>query len=163
MPLLAGIVQHARGERPESAYSVNQPVPLPARPARETWTVVKPDGTKQQLAGDAGTFAATDQPGIYRLQAPGIEHEFAVNLVASESDTAPMAAEQLEQHGVLVGDLPMVSQEIERLRKMRDHELEGRQKIWKWLIVAVLGVVVCETWLARPRLTNQEPAGEVTE
>jgi hypothetical protein len=31
---------------------------------------------------------------------------------------------------------------------LRDVELENRQKVWRWLLAAVLGVLVFETWLA---------------
>jgi len=36
----------------------------------------------------------------------------------------------------------------EQLRQQRDIELESRQKVWRWLIVAALGVLILETWLA---------------
>jgi hypothetical protein len=31
---------------------------------------------------------------------------------------------------------------------MRNLELENRQKLWRWLILAAFGVLVIETWLA---------------
>jgi hypothetical protein len=31
---------------------------------------------------------------------------------------------------------------------MQNSELENRQKLWRWLIVAALGVLIAETWLA---------------
>ena len=41
------------------------------------------------------------------------------------------------------------SQEQEqRERQMRITELESKQKMWRWLIVAAIGVLMIETWLA---------------
>ena len=31
---------------------------------------------------------------------------------------------------------------------MQNAELEGRQKLWRWLILAAIGVLIVETWLA---------------
>jgi hypothetical protein len=33
-------------------------------------------------------------------------------------------------------------------------QLESRQKLWQWLVVAAFGMVVAETWLAG-RITKQ--------
>ena len=49
---------------------------------------------------------------------------------------------------------------VERRRQMRDVELEKKQKLWRWLIVAALGILVLETWLAgrkRPLTSNDMP------
>ncbi len=40
------------------------------------------------------------------------------------------------------------AERIERVRQQRDTELEGRQKVWHWLIAAALAVLVLETWWA---------------
>jgi hypothetical protein len=31
---------------------------------------------------------------------------------------------------------------------LQDVQIESRQKFWQWLIVAALGILVAETWLA---------------
>jgi len=31
---------------------------------------------------------------------------------------------------------------------LHNAELEARQKLWRWLIIAALGVLLVETWLA---------------
>jgi hypothetical protein len=40
------------------------------------------------------------------------------------------------------------AQELARLRQLHDTELEGRQKLWRWLLVAALAVLGVETWWA---------------
>ncbi len=123
------------------------------RPAR---TILRPDGSEVKLAADARAFTETSEPGIYRLVAGERGRRFAVNVAADESKTAPLEVAQLEQFGVR---LRTQTEEGERSQQLRDLELEGRQKLWRWLIAGALGVLILETWLAgllsRPR---REPA-----
>ena len=65
-----------------------------------------------------------------------------------------MEVEQLEQRGVRLGTQATRSEEYERLRQLRDRELESKQKMWKWLVVLALVVVGAETWLAGRRASR---------
>jgi hypothetical protein len=73
---------------------------------------------------------------------------FAVNLAAAESNTAPLELEKLEQLGVPMGTDLTRAERLQRIRQLRDTELEGRQHVWRWMLVAVLGLLVVETWWA---------------
>lgn len=112
-------------------------------------TVRKPDGTTVHLASSETRFTQTDQPGIYELLGAPTPVKFAVNLDAAESRTAPMPVDELERLGV-----PMKSTEAApavvaaKLETLHNAELEARQKLWRWLIVAALAVLLVETWLA---------------
>jgi hypothetical protein len=83
------------------------------------------------------------------VQVPQSPVRFAVNLDPSESKTAPLPVDELERLG-----LPMKTPEIELSKRteqrqiVHNAELEGRQKLWRWLIVAALVVLMGETWLA---------------
>jgi hypothetical protein len=96
-------------------------------------------------------FSATDRPGIYTVEGAAGLDRFAVNVPAAESKTAPLAIEELEQLGVrLAGHQRSISPEqaaAER-RQLLAVELEGRQKLWRWLIAAALGGLVLEIWMA---------------
>ena len=46
----------------------------------------------------------------------------------------PMESDRLEQLGVRLGTALKSSQVAAAQRQMRDRELEGRQKVWQWLI-----------------------------
>lgn len=137
------------GDTERTAFLVNEPVPLgdqteAAKPA----AVTKPDGSKVSLATDARTFDATDAPGIYSRESADGPQRWAVNLDPQESRTAAVGVETLEQLGCrLVGAAPVAQNEAQR-EQLHDAQLEGRQKFWQWLLVAALGVVVVETWLA---------------
>ena len=159
VPLLVGLLEQGIGQPLQSnSYVVGDVVPLPTSSAASDRTVLKPDGGEAKLSEQATVFDGTDQPGIYRLKSSGDEHLFAVNVAAAESDTAPMGIERLEQLGVTLGQQQSQSEEYDRLRQLRDRELEGRQKIWKWLIVAALCVLGLETFLAGRR-AGQTPIG----
>ena len=47
-----------------------------------------------------------------------------------------------------------VAAEKTKMQQMRDVELESRQKIWKWLVVMAIVLLIAETllagWLSRP-------------
>ena len=161
VPLLAGILEQAgAGENRMPNYSVGQPVSFAAADSAALQTTfIKPDGTQFELQSGTDRFAETDQPGIYSIRSGDDELNFAVNVASSESDTAAMNVEQLEQHGVLLGTHSSQSDEYDRQRQLRDIELESSQKIWRWLIFSALGVLIFETWLAgkKPRETNDGP------
>lgn len=82
-------------------------------PARQGEPIVvqTPDGCDVRLDAGVTTFTETDQPGIYRTKVGSTETRFAVNLSPTESNTAPLNLEQLEQRGVRFGtDLTRVQQ-----------------------------------------------------
>ncbi len=150
VPLLWGVLARSGlADVVEPQYRVDDRVVLVAddRVSR-IGTVLKPDGTVVKLAGGASVFDETDQPGVYRLALDDGERQFAVNVASEESRTAPLAIEELEQRGVRLSFATSGVEQAERRRLMRDVELESRQKIWRWLILAALGVLFLETMLA---------------
>jgi len=123
--------------------------------------VQKPDGKLVELPAGATSFDGTDQIGIYQFQAGDQRQPFAVNLAASESKTAPLAVETLESLGVRLAkpeDLA-TPKTVEERRQMQARELEQQQKLWRWLIVAALVLLVAETWYAG--LIARRQAGSV--
>ena len=162
VPLLEGILQQStRGELEATSYRIGESVPLPDEGANGKRFMRTPDGDTVTIAAGATSFDDLDQPGIYVLTAEGEEHRLAVNLASSESDTAPLEIEQLEQRGVKLGTQASREEEFERLRQLRDTELESRQKLWKWFVLAALvfvGLEMCLSgWRARK---SAQAAGE---
>jgi len=47
-----------------------------------------------------------------------------------------------------VGEQETAASERSQMRAMLDRDIEDRQKIWKWLIVAAILLLMFETWLA---------------
>jgi len=169
VPLLLALLTGGRTSLLDAAgYRVNQRVALGGRQDRPgPWTLHKPDGARVILAGDQEFIPDTNLPGIYRVQHGDDNEEelFAVNLAAAESNTAPLAAETLQQLGCRLssGEAPQLSDQLRR--QMRDVELEGRQKLWQWLVLTVVGVLIVETFVAgrlsRPSFTTR-PTETVT-
>ncbi len=118
--------------------------------------VRKPDGAAVTVPPHATFFDGTDQPGIYTIDAPSGPLAFAVNLDPQESKTAPLPVETIEQFGVRLASHSPKTVDPERRRQMYNAELEGRQQLWRWLILAVIGTLILETWIAG-RTTERRP------
>jgi hypothetical protein len=156
VPLIGALLDQACGTTEAVAgVTIGQPVELP--PAKQAATVVvhKPDDSDVAISTDhssnhplSHSLSITDQPGIYRVTAGTDEQRFAVNLASAESNTAPLELEQLEQLGVKSAASLTRAQRLDRERQERDTELESRQKLWRWLLVGALGVLVVETFWA---------------
>jgi hypothetical protein len=110
--------------------------------------VKKPDGAALTVPRETGVFDETDQPGLYTIEMPAGESSFAVNLDPLESKTTPLHVETIEQLGVRLASHNRQKVDHDQLRQMYNAELEGRQKLWRWLILAVIGILIFETWLA---------------
>jgi hypothetical protein len=97
----------------------------------------------------------TDKPGIYSAAWNGQERLFAVNLPLEERRTAPISQDELARLDVPLAWDSEQATAVARVHQQRlqDAELENRQKLWRWLIVAALAVtfgeIVLSGWLAR--------------
>jgi hypothetical protein len=167
VPLLHGILEASAGlDSGQSQFFVGDPVTLPAEmgtlggSAGVVWRVRTPDGRLETLAPDATTFAATDRPGLYVLEGPS-RRPFAVNLDPAESATAPLPPEALDRLGV--GKRAAGPGSVARAADAREQSfhaaLERDQALWRWLVLAVLLVVLAETWLA-PRTSARTARSE---
>lgn len=148
VPLIASLLDQACGTaRSLSSVAVNAPVRLPAERSANL-SLQTPDGEAISIPPDETSFRDTSKPGIYRAAFGQDEFRFAVNVPASESDTAPLPIEQLEQLGVKLEQSVTKSAELSRRRQEHDTELESRQQVWRWLLIGCLGFVMLETWWA---------------
>jgi Aerotolerance regulator N-terminal/von Willebrand factor type A domain len=112
-------------------------------------SVRKPDGTVVQLAAGETKFSDTDTPGIYSVTSLQPSARFAVNLDGAESRTAALPGDELQRLGVpMKGREVALSTQIEQKRLLHDAELEDRQKLWRWLTLTALVVLLGETFVA---------------
>jgi hypothetical protein len=150
VPLLYSLLDLSGGIKGQLAqYVVGDPVTLAGTNAAQAFTVRKPDGSEVKLkAGER--FAETDSPGVYLATSGQSSVRFAVNLDPAESRTAPLGLEELERLRLplKVDSIALKKQEDKKRLRLQATELEQRQKLWRWLIVAALVVLVAETWLA---------------
>ena len=159
VPLLSALLEQSSNLPVQKAqYLIGDEVPLP--PGPQPLTVRKPDGT--DVTAEAGAkFAATDLPGIYAIT-PGTLR-FVVNLTPDESRGAPLTAERFTSLGVPLYDTLAPTPAELALRESRAEavEIEQRQKLWRWLVVGALGVLLLETLIAG-RLSRITPSHAAT-
>ena len=153
VPLLYSILEQAGGIKAQlSQYRIGDEVNLSGvLPAGSTQpiTIRKPDGAQVQLAAGESRFSQTDQPGVYAVSSVDPPVRFAVNLDAAESKTAPLPLEELQRLNLPLKPREIeLSKQLEQKRRLHNAELEHQQKLWRWLIVAALVVLLMETWLA---------------
>jgi len=121
-----------------------------------------PDGSELNLSPGETNFTGTVMPGIYGVASPRVKR-FAVNLEAAESRTAPLPVDEFERLGTpLARASATVARETARKVQLQTAELEGRQKLWRWFIVATLAVLLMETWLAGRTARRLVTPGEAT-
>ena len=165
VPLLYSMLELGQtGGRLKTAHFVGQPVTLPGE-SDTARTVTGPGPDAQIPAGQSGFHA--DQPGLFTLQGSR-PVTFAVNVPARESRTEPLAPERLDGLNLPFAPGSVEKAEIEQNREQTliDEQLEKRQKIWRWLIVAAIMLVLLETWLGgwlwrKPAAAAESP-GEAT-
>jgi hypothetical protein len=153
VPLLHVLLQQSLGVPPQAPrWQVGDAIDLSWLPAAErgqTLMIRKPDGAGVAVK-PGEPFSEADLPGVYTITTSGDTYAFAVNLAPGESDTAALSADELEKRGVkLVQSNAQVEEAFaQRQRQMQMRELENRHKIWRWLLVAAIGTLVAETFVA---------------
>ncbi|MBI3852414.1 MAG: BatA domain-containing protein [Verrucomicrobia bacterium] len=151
VPLLYSILDLSGAATPPPVqYHVGDVVPLASSPPGrgQGWVLRAPDGSQLNLSPAETNFSQTMTPGIYSVDSQPSKR-FVVNLDAAESRTAPLPLEELERLGAPVGrQTQTVAREAARKVQLQTAELEGRQKLWRWFIVATLVALLVETWLA---------------
>lgn len=154
VPLLSGLLDYGRARQSVARqFFIGDAVPLPTNGVTGALSVVRPDGKRETLPAGSAQFAATTEPGFYKVEGLPEPLAFAVNLAPEESRTAPMPADALANLGVPVKVGPttlaaVAPKDPAATLMTAAVELEGRQKLWRWALMAALGFVLIETWLA---------------
>ncbi len=153
VPLLCAALELSGGTMsPASQIVVGKPVPFAADLVRAeaAVAVTLPDGAALQLVAGETNFTQTTMPGIYQAKVGMMEQRFAVNLDAMESRTAPVPLDELERLGVPTAkpEAAIATPRTDAKSLAPSAEIESRQKLWRWFIIATLGVLLLETALA---------------
>ncbi|MEZ6138445.1 MAG: BatA domain-containing protein [Pirellulaceae bacterium] len=88
------------------------------------------------------------QPGLFTLQLNELSRQIAVQVPASESQHSPLDPDIFAQYSIELGSVKSDAERRESLRQLQIEELEGKQRLWQWLIAAGLAVLGLETVLA---------------
>jgi len=163
VPLLYSILEYGGlATEQQLQYFVGDNVPIPHLTSRpENVAIRKPDGSLIRVDAERQIFTETALPGIYTVESSGQNRFFAVNVPARECRTAPMPTEDLEKLGVALE--PKRRDPDERTAEARNYsslaETEYDQKVWRWILVATLAVLLIEIalagWLTRPGGASQ--------
>lgn len=143
IPLVFSLFDSSGGRGSLDRYTLGGPIDLVPSPNA---TITAPDDTRFQFAS-AADIEGIDQPGVYRYSDGEDTRDFAVNLNESESRTETLGDTELERFGVTLGKQLSTAQTLAKQRQLRDIELEGRQRLWQWLLVSALVLLAIETWL----------------
>jgi hypothetical protein len=164
VPLLLSLAESggASGPEPDLSHEVGDVLSLSGiEVAGDGMGMRLPNGETIHLAAGVTNFTETTAPGIYEVVSSQPPRRFAVNLDGAESQTEPLALETLESFGTPVGAVeahPPLS--AGRRQQLAAVEAEGRQKMWRWLIVAALGTLLAESmfagWQGRRVLPGKE-------
>ena len=152
VPLLYSMLEQSGATPPLPAqYFVGDVVPLAsfADSGASATSLRGPDGAPIPVAPGDTNFSQTLTPGVYTLASAPPAKRFVVNLEAAESRTAPLAVDELERLGApLARQAPTATRDAERKVQLQSAELESRQQLWRWILVATITVLLFETWLA---------------
>ena len=160
--LMAALLdQHDTNSFEAEDHVVGERVALPSLRAGDlTASVLKPSGNTVAMASNSRYFTEADEPGVYTINPTSRPQVFAVNLDPAESKTSPLAMETLEQFGCRLVNPTRERVDRDMQRQLLNFELESRQKLWRWLILAAIGVLIAETIVAgrikRPSPTHAE-------
>ncbi|MEP0347372.1 alpha-1-antitrypsin, partial [Rhodopirellula bahusiensis] len=143
IPLIAQMFSGNEGTaRYVAGHVVGTPLPWPPTEDAE---LVRSDGESSpyEQASDADFI---DRPGVHQLKMPGEELiTFASNLAESESQTDAMDEDTLERLGIGLGEAATAEKLTQATLQLRDRELESNQRLWQWLLLAAIGMLVIET------------------
>ncbi len=90
------------------------------------------------------------QPGIYELTEAGATRLVAVEVPAAASNVAPLPLDDFEKLGVPLHGSPVGAADATTATKsppgtQTSSVLEGRQRLWRWLLVGVVALLAMES------------------
>ncbi len=151
VPMLYSMLEESGGPISQpGAYHVGDTLPLAALGFDPKLSkLVAPDGSQIAIVPGGTNHLVATKPGIYRILSGEKGVSLAVNLDPSESRTGPLPLDELARLGApLSRPRAPLARASETKARFQREELENRQKLWRWLVVTALGILLAETWLA---------------
>jgi len=149
VPFVYQMVQYmlsSGGER--YLYEVGDVVPVRGNPGDE-WDVRTPAGDVFKVIIDAfgqGYFRETEDPGQYVAAVGRSQFFFSVNIDVRESELA--YRDQQEVYAAIVPPTEDLTTSPERAETMAFEDEESRQKLWRYVLLLILGLFAFETYYA---------------
>lgn len=156
IPFVYQLAAHAsRTAGTQPIYQVGEAVPLRGEAGR-TWDVRTPSGDILKVTigdGDVGFFRSTEAPGHYVAEGEGRQLMFSVNPAPRESELTYVDPEEVLSSLTYIQDAaPAATPDNEDTGPT---QAEAQQKLWRYLIYAVLALFALETLLANRRLGSR--------
>ncbi len=145
VPILLGMLDpndHARSS--QLTFSVGDLIPTNAI---ENVTIRNSGGASVQADVTAEGIRLYE-PGIYRVESNSPSFQIAVQVPPSEAQLTPMDKDSFEQFGIKLGKVLSATQLKQNARQLQASELEQKQRVWQWLLLAGLIVLALETIVA---------------
>ncbi|MCC7377278.1 MAG: BatA domain-containing protein [Verrucomicrobiales bacterium] len=164
VPLICSICEWASDEPAvATVWRVGDNLPVPPNASGGPRTLRIPGQPDQPLPAEATQIPDAPRPGIYEVASTGGILRLAVNLDGAESRTAALPLESIEALGTplrTVGSTPQP--DPIRKQQLAAAEAENRQKLWRWLMVATLAVLLMESAIAGWKSRRLQATGEAT-
>ena len=142
VPLIYSMMQTAGFDSDaKRQFYVGDRLPVPNSDAK----IMGPDG--------APSSATVATPGVYTVTHEGEDLRFAVNVPVEESRLEPLLSETFTSMGITLSNSDEAVTPVSGAQKvhLESVELEEQQKLWKWMILAVVVILLVETWVANRR------------
>ena len=148
IPILMGLVDpQASRHASQFSYAVGDTIEV-NDPQQVVVTTSQAEPVDEGQVVRHGQSIELRRPGLFWLRDGDARRQIAVQVPVSESRLVPLDVAQVEQYGIAVGPLASDAHRRELMRQMQREELESKQRLWQWLLVACLVVLALETWLA---------------
>ncbi|HNS21672.1 MAG TPA: BatA and WFA domain-containing protein [Sedimentisphaerales bacterium] len=161
VPLLYSILEHGGNlaER-QSQYFAGDPVRIGPAALR----IRRPDGAVADIDPAGQVFTQTDLPGLYAIESATTGRAFAVNLLPAESRTEPLPIEDLERMGIAMKPVSDVTPQPTGQVTQRSSfaQMESEQKLWRWVLVAAMALVLIEIWLGGWLIRPSDPVARAS-
>lgn len=153
VPLLYSVLEYSgvlAGQKYQYFVGDHILIPYSIKSGSADIQIRKPDDSLINLDAGQEVFTETNMPGIYTIETSAGNHQFAVNLSPRECQTSAMQIEDIEKFGVSFrqsSDITAKSN-IQSKTKISFAGMENEQKVWRWVLVALLVISLVEIWLA---------------
>ncbi|MEQ8952961.1 MAG: glutamine amidotransferase, partial [Gammaproteobacteria bacterium] len=145
LPFVHETLRHlVQQEARQRIYRVGDDFSLAAG-AVEVAEVLDPLGNAITFTNDSYVVTAT-RPGIMRATIDGNEVRYAINILPQESNLARTAVSNLFDNIINPDTDPVQSRQVQTQQLIE--ELERPQRIWWWILVLVMALVIAEALIA---------------
>ncbi|MEM7416966.1 MAG: BatA domain-containing protein [Gemmatimonadota bacterium] len=119
---------------------------------------LSPSGGSTSLpSGDGPRYLPLDEHGFYVVRPPGSEPDrpfvIAVNVELEESNLAKIDPQELALQIEAPSGAPTAGPAFEQAASLQREDLERRQQLWRWMLLAALALFATETavsnWISR--------------